>query len=146
MVYLDFIGCAPTNRVNIRPSRYFFHVVSGVVRGTPALVTPNTRAAGVAGSGRILHLGRSTLCYTGFMRQAEERCRLLICLLYVCADFASSAPLGSQPDDSLLRRSLSSPYSDYNMRENKVKMCSRMTGCFARVGLFWKFVCDTLDK
>ena len=97
------------------------------MRGTPALVTPKNQAAGVAGTGRILHLGRSTLRYAGFMRQAEERCRLLICLLYVCADFTSSAPLGSQSDDSLLRRSLSSPYLDYNMRDNRVKFCTRMT-------------------
>ena len=146
MIYLDLIGCAPINRVNIRLSHYFFRAVSSIMHGTPTLVTPNSRTAGVARGGRILHLGRSTLRYTYFTRQAEERCRLLICLLYVCADFASSAPLGSQPDDSLLRRSLSSPYSDYNMRENKVKICSRMTGCFARVGLCWKFMGDTLGK
>ena len=122
MVYLDLIGCAPINRVNIRLSHYVFRADSGVVRGTPALVTPKPRAAGVARGGRILHLGRSTLHYTGFMRQAEERCRLLICLLYICADFASSAPLGSQPDDSLLRRSLSSPYLDYSMRDNSYNL------------------------
>ena len=86
-----------------------FRARSGVVRGTPPLSRPIRHPVENGAGGRGLIYGDRLLCSRHTRRRGAWQRRKCGWHLIFCAEFTSSAPLGSHSGTSLSRRSLSSP-------------------------------------
>jgi hypothetical protein len=95
---------SPASRMSPRAR---FRTGSGFRCGTPALCHPSCHRQefGTGGCGSSREPVLLSSAYAAKGRAAYE---VLLALVF-CADFTSSAPLGSPSGTSLLRRSLSSP-------------------------------------
>lgn len=103
-------GSRPTRTPCDQP--LVFRAGSGVVRGTPPLSRPTRHPVESGAGGRGLIYGdRLSRSRRTRRREAWQRKQCGWHLIF-CAEFTSSAPLGSHSGTSLFRRSLSSPKTE----------------------------------
>ena len=88
----------------------FFRAPSGVMRGTLPIVSPDPAPEQSTGQVDAISLGDRPICSTLMQRGALRRRKCFWHLIF-CAEFTSSAPLGSHSGTSLSRRNRSSPIS-----------------------------------
>ena len=102
-------GSRPTRTPCDQP--LVFRASSGVVRGTPPLSRPIRHPVESGAGGRGLIYGDRLSWSRHTRRRGAWQRRKCGWHLIFCADFTSSAPLGSHSGTSLSRRSLSSPWT-----------------------------------
>jgi hypothetical protein len=99
----------PAGQGRYPTSRLVFRSARGGLSGIPTFVTLIARAVGRSSRSAGLPQETELMSSAGVRPRAGELHKKCGWHLWVCADFAGSAPPGLQPVTSLLRRSLSSP-------------------------------------